>query len=100
MRAASGGSTAPAVLASLARWALSWIAVEARKTAAEPTTVKRQKGWVRRHWRILVAVVVVLVVGLRITLPYIIRSQIASRGTAAIQGRVALGDVDLSLLRG
>ena len=41
-----------------------------------------------------------LAVGLRIALPYLLRPQIVSRADAALVGRIALADLDLSLLRG
>ncbi|HLY39497.1 MAG TPA: DUF748 domain-containing protein, partial [Candidatus Binatia bacterium] len=49
--------------------------------------------------RVIGAVVAVLL-ALRIALPHIVRSQIEQRATAAVQGRVTVGDVDLWLLRG
>jgi uncharacterized protein involved in outer membrane biogenesis len=60
----------------------------------------------RPWWRLrlgrrrIVAIVVVLVVALRVALPYIIRSQLESRTQAAVTGRLQVGDVDLWLLRG
>jgi hypothetical protein len=49
--------------------------------------------------RILLGVVL-LGVGLRIALPYLLRPQIVSRADAALVGRITLADLDLSLLRG
>jgi hypothetical protein len=45
-------------------------------------------------------VAVVLVLAIRAALPAIVRSVLEDQGTALLQGRLAVGDVDLSLLRG
>lgn len=56
------------------------------------------KGAVTRN-RVLLAIVLLLVV-LRIALPYVLRPLIVSQADEALIGRVELADLDLSLIRG
>ncbi len=54
----------------------------------------------RRRRYLVVLLVVVLLVVLRVALPSILRSQIEKQANATIAGELAIGDVDLWLLRG
>ncbi|MGH9888763.1 MAG: hypothetical protein ACREBE_24740, partial [bacterium] len=49
--------------------------------------------------RVLLGIFALLVV-VRIALPYVLRSVIVSQADAALVGRIALADIDLSLIRG
>jgi hypothetical protein len=53
----------------------------------------------RRRNQVLLGVLLLLVI-VRIALPYVLRSVIVSQADAALIGRVELADVDLSLIRG
>jgi hypothetical protein len=53
----------------------------------------------RPRYQILLGLLL-LAVGLRVALPYLLRPQIVSRADAALVGRIALADLDLSLFRG
>ena len=54
----------------------------------------------RRWWAILLYVLVVLVVGVRVALPYVLRRVIETQGEAFLAGKVKVANVDLWLLRG
>ena len=58
----------------------------------------RARRWFRRP-RLWIAVAALVVV-VRVVLPYIVRWQIESQANQAVVGHIAVGDVDLSLLRG
>ena len=53
----------------------------------------------QRRVQVLLAVVVLLAI-VRVALPYVLRSVIVSQADQALVGRVALEDLDLSLIRG
>lgn len=53
----------------------------------------------RTRNRVLLGIVALLV-GVRVALPYVLRSVIVSQTDAALVGRIALADLDLSLIRG
>jgi hypothetical protein len=60
----------------------------------------RLLGALRRpRYQILLGLLL-LAVGVRIALPYLLRPQLVSRADAALVGRIALADLDLSLIRG
>jgi hypothetical protein len=59
----------------------------------------RFTAWVRRH-PIWVGVLLLLVVAVRVALPYIVRAQLEKQANATVAGQVTIGDVDLALLRG
>ncbi len=48
----------------------------------------------------MIGTVATVLLAVRIALPHVVRSQVESRATAALLGRVQVGDVDLWLLRG
>jgi hypothetical protein len=60
----------------------------------------RVRPWYRRRRTVVALVLVVLVVGLRVALPSILRSQIEKQANAALAGTLTIGDVDLWLLSG
>ena len=53
----------------------------------------------QRRVQVLLAVVVLLAI-VRVALPYVLRSVIVSQADEALIGRIALADLDLSLIRG
>jgi len=59
-----------------------------------------KRPWWRRRWVIALAVVVVLLVGVRVALPVVLRRVLVAQGSARVAGRFAVADVDLWLLRG
>jgi len=69
------------------------------KKDADPATAAA-RPWYRRRRYVVALVVLVLLVGLRIALPSIVRSQIEKQANAAITGQLTVGDVDLWLLSG
>jgi uncharacterized protein DUF748 len=58
------------------------------------------RPWYRGRRVVVALVLVVLVVGLRVALPSILRSQIEKQANAALAGTLTIGDVDLWLLSG
>ncbi len=66
---------------------------------APPRADRLRRILQRPRNRVLLGLLVGLV-ALRIALPYLVRSQIVSRADAALVGRIALADLDLSLIRG
>ena len=58
------------------------------------------RPWYRRRRYVVALVLVVLLIGLRIALPSILRSQIEKQANAAIAGKLTVGDVDLWVLSG
>ena len=73
------------------------------ETQIEPTLaeapVRKRPRW-RRWWAIALYVLVVLVVGIRVALPYVLQRVIESQGEAFLAGKVKVANVDLWLLRG
>ncbi|MBY0280262.1 hypothetical protein K2Z84_33435, partial [Candidatus Binatia bacterium] len=72
-------------------------------TEDEPTRieapVRGRPRW-RRWWAIALYVVVALVIGVRVALPYVLRRVIETQGETFLAGRVKVANVDLWLLRG
>jgi uncharacterized protein involved in outer membrane biogenesis len=60
----------------------------------------RLRGWLRRNRRRILITVVTLALVVRIALPYVVRRVAESQANAIVAGQVAIGDVDLYLLRG
>ncbi len=58
------------------------------------------RPWYRRRRNVAALVLVVLVVGLRVALPSILRSQIEKQANAVLAGTLTIGDLDLWLLWG
>jgi hypothetical protein len=58
------------------------------------------RSWHRWRRSAVVLALVILLLGLRVALPSILRSQIERRANAAIAGRLTVGGVDLGLLSG
>jgi hypothetical protein len=59
-----------------------------------------KRPWWRRWWAIAAYVLIVLVIGVRIALPYVLRRVIESQGEAFLAGKVRVANVDLWLLQG
>lgn len=72
--------------------------VPPKKDASPASSAARP--WYRRRRYVVALVLLVLLVGLRIALPSIVRSQIEKQANAAITGQLTVGDVDLWLLSG
>ena len=65
----------------------------------EPRATSPRPRW-RRWWAILLYVVVALLIGIRVALPYVLQRVIESQGEAFLAGKVKVANVDLWLLRG
>ena len=59
-----------------------------------------KRPWWRRWWAIAAYVLIVLLVGVRLALPYVLRRVIESQGEAFLAGKVKVANVDLWLLHG
>lgn len=73
------------------------------ETQIEPTVtaapVRKRPRW-RRWWAIVLYLIVALVIGVRVALPYVLQRVIESQGEAFLAGKVKVANVDLWLLRG
>jgi|GEM_PF-1182630 len=74
-----------------------------RDIHADPDEATRATGprpvW-RRWWAVLLYLVVAVLIGVRVALPYALQRVIASQGEAFLAGKVRVANVDLWLLRG
>src|SRR5262245_39766376 len=65
-----------------------------------PPIGDRLRGALRRPRNRILIGLLLLGVGVRVALPYLLRPQLVSRADQALVGRIALADLDLSLIRG